>query len=329
MQNKITLVNDKVFECRSNEIILSAAARQKLVLEHSCRTGRCGVCKTSVLSGDTKAIKEEVSLTHDEKEQGFILTCCRTALTDITIDIEDQAELANIQVKTLPCRVDKITKLNANILEITLRTPPNCTLEYLPGQYIDVIGAKGLRRSYSIANAPRQDKKIILNIRQVENGEMSDYWFNQAKVNDLLRLEGPLGTFYLRDKAAKNIILIATGTGIAPIKAILEKLEQYETQQFKNIYLIWGGRTQQDIYWQPDFKNLLLKFIPVLSRSEDSWQGEKGYVQEAVLKKEIDLAESIVYACGSDTMIQSARLLLTQHGLNQKDFYSDAFVSSN
>lgn len=328
MQNKITLSNDKVFECSPNETILSAAARQNLVLEHSCRTGRCGVCKASVLSGDTKAIKEEVSLTDDEKEKGLILTCCRTAITDITLDIEDQAELANIEIKTLPCRVNEITKLNNDVLEVTLRTPPNNTLEYLPGQYVDVIGAKGLRRSYSIANASRNDKKIILNIRKVENGEMSDYWFNQAKVNDLLRLEGPLGTFYLRDKAAQNLILIATGTGIAPIKAILEKLEQYETQQFKNIYLIWGGRTQQDIYWQPVFKNLLLKFIPVLSRSEDSWQGEKGYVQEAVLKKEIDLAESIVYACGSEAMIHSAKELLTQNGLDKKHFYSDAFVES-
>lgn len=329
MTQKITLSNDKIFECSPNETILAAAVRQNLVLEHSCRTGRCGVCKAKALNGDTQIIEEEVSLTHDEKAKGFILTCCRTAVSDLSLDIEDQAELASIQVKTLPCRIDQIVKLNADVLEVTLRTPPNNNVEYLPGQYIDVIGAKGLRRSYSIANAPRQDKKIVLNIRQVESGEMSDYWFNQARANDLLRFEGPLGTFYLRDKTARNLILMATGTGIAPIKAILEKLEQDNVQQFENVYLIWGGRTQQDMYWQPDSKSLPLEFIPVLSRAENSWLGEKGYVQEVVLKRSINLLESVVYACGSDAMIQSSKPILIQNGLNEEDFYSDAFVSSN
>ncbi|WP_097460143.1 FAD-binding oxidoreductase [Mangrovitalea sediminis] len=329
MPKKVTLANGNVFDAGANQTILEAAAQHGVALEHSCRTGRCGVCKAEVICGETEAIKPEESLTEQEKAKGFILTCCRSASSDIRLDLEDLGELGSIQVRTLPCRIDKLQPLSSDVIEVTLRTPPNSHLEYLPGQYVDMIGKDGLRRSYSLANAPREDGKITLQIRKVQNGQMSHYWFNEAQPNDLLRMEGPLGTFCLRQKKASHLLLLATGTGIAPIKAILEQLSVVpELNAYRQVHLYWGGRTEQDIYWQPEFPELPLKYTPVLSRGKN-WHGRTGHVQQVAIADGIDLKDAVVYACGSEAMIRSAHEQLTAAGLNTKHFYSDAFVSSN
>jgi CDP-4-dehydro-6-deoxyglucose reductase len=260
----------------------------------------------------------------------MILTCCRQALTDVHIDAEDIGALGDVQVKTLPCRIDTVTHLAGNVVEVILRVPPASKLHYLPGQYLDVIGEGGLRRSYSIANAPRTDGKLELQIREVENGAMSKFWFGSAKANDLLRLEGPLGTFCLRDKPAITLVFLATGTGIAPVKAMLEQLaREPERAANKRIVIYWGGRTPSDIYWTPRIESLDAVFVPVLSRATEGWQGRTGYVQSAVIDDGVDLTQAVVYACGSESMIHSARDALTMAGLPIKNFYSDAFVSSN
>ena len=325
----IKLRNDASFAALDNRSILESARQAGIVLEHSCRTGRCGVCKAKVISGETDAIQAEESLTAEDETNSFILTCCRTAKTDLQLDIEDLGELANIQAKTLPCRIDSLKLLSDDVVEVVLRTPPASRFDYLPGQFVDMIGKDGLRRSYSIANAPREDGKITLQIRKVNQGKMSRYWFEEARVNDLLRMEGPLGTFFLRKSNAKQLILLATGTGIAPIKAILERLATTPlANSFSHIHLYWGGRTIKDIYWQPIFDALPLTFIPVLSRASD-WSGCKGFVQNAALINCDDFNDISVYACGSELMIRSAYEQFVTAGLDSNHFYSDAFVSSS
>lgn len=329
MSNVVKLANNIRFEAEPSQTILEAARGQSIALEHSCRTGRCGVCKAKVTQGQTETIKPEESLTEEEKSEGFILTCCRSASTDLQLNIEDLGELGQIQVKTLPCRINGIHQLADDVIEVVLRTPPSSNLDYLPGQYVNMIGKDGLRRSYSVANAPREDGQIMLQIRKVENGQMSHYWFNEAKSNDLLRMEGPLGTFCLRETEASTLILLATGTGIAPVKAILEQLSASPKHNtYSQIHVYWGGRTEQDLYWLPDFPELQLTYTPVLSRAPD-WEGRKGYVQQAVLADGPNLKDSVVYACGSETMIHDAHAKFTAAGLNENQFHSDAFVSSN
>ena len=159
---------------------------------------------------------------------------------------------------------------------------------------------------------------------------MSNYLFKEAKIDDLLRVEGPIGTFYLRNSSKKNIIFLATGTGIAPVKSILEGLEKsYEQVKNKNLWVIVGARYKKDLFWAPNFKNLNIKYIRVLSRQNNDWNGEKGYVQNTVLKQQIDLENAQVYACGSNDMIDSAKKLLTKNNLNANNFFSDAFVQTN
>lgn len=325
----IKLSNGRCFVCKPEQTILDAAREHGIALEHSCRTGRCGVCKAQVLEGTTKNLTWHESLGSDEKAENFILTCCVTALSDVTLDIEDIGVLGRIEVKTLPCRISKLEVLCSDVIEATLRTPPASQLTYLPGQYIDVIGKNGDRRSYSVANAPRADGLLKLQIRKIPEGIFSNYWFYEAKVNDLLRLEGPLGTFCLRPSQASQLVFLATGTGIAPIQAMLEQLEIKSAEvNYDQIHVYWGVPTKNDLYWMPSYPKLSIRFIPVLSQELNS-ENAKAYVQDAVLADRIALHDAVVYACGSEVMIASARSKLIAAGLNPKDFHSDAFLSSN
>jgi CDP-4-dehydro-6-deoxyglucose reductase, E3 len=322
---KIYLSNGVEFDCSGDQTILDSAIQNNVVIEHSCKNGRCGVCLAPVLQGDTKTIRDESFVDVDGVNGSTILTCCSVAVSDVYLDIEDIGALASLPIQTLPCRIDAIEYLNNEVLGLLLRLPPNAIFKFLPGQYIDLIHA-GNRRSYSIAGAPRSDGKLEFQIKKVENGVMSDYLFSQAADNDLLRLEGPLGTFSYRDDASENIVLLATGTGIAPIRAILEEFKAIGLE--KNIYVVWGGRVKSDFYFDTNTIGIKHSFMPVLSR-ERLDGAFFGYVQDAVVNLGIDLRKTTVYACGSGMMIRDAKALLVGHGLAPNRFYSDAFVSSN
>jgi CDP-4-dehydro-6-deoxyglucose reductase len=282
-----------------------------------------------VLSGQSVATVDELGLTLDEKAQGFILCCVRSALSDMLIDVEDLGNQVIPEVKTLPTRISSIEKLAPDVLGVKLRFPPNTPFTFLAGQYIDVIGPGGIRRSYSVANAPSSDNQLQLHIRGVQSGAMSQYWFDQAKVNDLLRINGPLGSFFTRTLTGLNLVLLATGTGIAPVKAMLEQLANAPLHdQPLSATLYWGGRKLQDLYLDPRQWHASLHYVPVLSRAPDDWTGARGHVQHSLLSENPDLTNIVVYACGSDAMIKSAKFELTQAGMPDKRFYSDAFVAS-
>nr|BFD44245.1 CDP-6-deoxy-delta-3,4-glucoseen reductase [Pseudomonas sp. FFPRI_1] len=326
----ITLSNQKSFGAEQEKSLLDNGKSQNVILEYSCRTGRCGVCKCKLLKGTTTLLQEELALSETDLAAGYILTCCRAPSSDIELDIEDLGQLADIKIKTIPCRLDSIDLMNNDVVRVVLRTPPASALFYLAGQYVDIIGKEGIRRSYSIANAHREDAKLELHIKQVAEGVMSQYWFSQAQVNDLLRLEGPLGTFCLRNSTATHLVFLATGTGIAPVKAILESLAANPGQLTgKCVHVYWGGRTESDIYWRPELPGIDMTFTPVLSRAPTQWSGSRGYVHNALIADAIELNDAVVYACGSEAMIHSAHEALTTAGLPVKNFYSDAFVSSN
>jgi CDP-4-dehydro-6-deoxyglucose reductase len=325
----ISTTTGKQFSIQAKETLLDAALRQGIVLEYSCRTGRCSTCKGRVISGSTVAAHEELGLTPAERNAGWILTCVREAIGDATLAIDDLGEVRLFPAKTLPCRIQSIERLASDVVRVMLRTPPTSSFDYHSGQYIDVIGPGGVRRSYSVANAPGADKLIELHVREVPGGVMSRYWFSQAKQNDLLRLNGPLGTFFLRDITDKDLVFLATGTGIAPVKAMLVTLSTMESQhQPRSVTVYWGGRLPQDLYWRPSDIKVDHRFETVLSRATDEWKGRRGHVQRALLADKPELQNSVVYACGSDAMIHSASELLQQAGLPPRAFHSDAFVCS-
>lgn len=318
-----------MFFQNDDQTVYDAASQADIALPYSCKTGRCSSCKCKVLVGESFAKFDEVGLTTEEKAAGWILSCVRTATSDLLIEVEDLGGVIIPPVKTLPAKIGSMEKLAPDVLHISLKLPPTSSFDYLSGQYVDVIGAGGVRRSYSIANWPAADKKLDLHIRAVTGGVMSDYWFNTAKVGDLVRINGPLGSFFLRDVAGLDLVFLATGTGIAPVQAILGDLQQLEAvQRPRSVAVLWGGRFPQDMYI--DVKSIPgdHHFVPVLSRPNIGWFGAHGHVQQALLDIEPDLSNSAVYACGSDAMIHSARDILLQKGLPSNRFYSDAFVCS-
>jgi CDP-4-dehydro-6-deoxyglucose reductase len=327
----ITLSNGKQFNAQDGETVLDAALRGGVVLEHSCRTGRCGSCKGHLQSGDTAPVHEQTGLSPQEQADGWILTCARTPTTDLTLEVDDLGGLQLYPAKTVPCRIQQLEALSADVVKVTLRLPPNQALSYHAGQYVDVIGFNGLRRSYSIANVTSAaNPHIELHIKKVDGGAMSAYWFDTAKPNDLLRLHGPQGTFFLRDVAGLDLVLLATGTGMAPIKAILESLRTAPADaQPRSVHVYWGGRHPEDLYWDPLSLGSAIQFTPVLSRAGDNWGGARGHVQQACLAAGHDLSRTVVYACGSDKMIDSARTALVAAGLPLRSFHSDAFVCSS
>jgi CDP-4-dehydro-6-deoxyglucose reductase len=324
---KINLKNNIYFTCSPEDTILNGAQKENITLDYSCKTGRCQSCKAKVIEGSSSANVDEIGLSDLDKSNGYILTCVRTPTSDITLDIEDLSSYSLEQVRTLPSKVDKLTAIFSDVIELQLRIPPQSNFKYLSGQYINII--KGdYKRSYSIANN-NSTSNLVFFIKNYEGGRFSNYLFNEAKVNDLLRIEGPIGTFFYRKTSKNNIVFLATGTGIAPVKAILEQMDENHSDFIdKNIYLFFGSRTEEDLFWEPKFKNINLVFTPVLSRSTADWEGAKGYVQDVVLSNEIDLADSVFYACGSENMIKDSRELVINNGLSEDAFYSDAFISS-
>ena len=324
---RIELKNNKHFSCGEIDTILVGAQKENVNLNYSCKTGRCQSCKARVISGSTNAEFEEIGLREEDKEKGYILTCIRTPTSDVILDLDDLSDYKLESIKTLPSKINKITKISADVIELELRTPPQSTFNYLPGQYVNFI-KDDYKRSYSIANC-NKSSNLVFFIKRYQGGLFSNYLFDEAKVNDLLRIEGPIGTFFYRNTDKKNVIFLATGTGIAPVKAILEKMNDDNADLLnKNIYLFFGGRFSEDLFWKPEFSNINVNFIPVLSRKAQDWDGSIGYVQDILLSKSINLSDAVVYACGSENMINDSNKILIQNGLSEDSFYSDAFVTT-
>jgi CDP-4-dehydro-6-deoxyglucose reductase len=326
---QIKLKNNKTFSCDKDSTIFEAAKKNNITLEHSCLSARCRSCIVKVLSGNTINNEEELVLSQEDKDENFVLSCNSRPITDLELDIEDLGEITFYDKKIIPSKINNILILTEDVIKVVLRLPPNSNFNFNSGQYVNIIRGN-LTRSYSIANSSDQKNQLEFFIKKYQKGMMSKYFFEEAKINDLLRIEGPIGTFFLRKAQNKNIIFLATGTGIAPIKSIIEELEK-STDDYKDmkLWLFFGARYKDDLFWEPNLGKLNIKYIPVLSRQDNDWNGAKGYVQDIVLNKKIDLVNSQVYACGSNNMIKSAKELFIKNNLKESNFFSDAFVQTN
>ena len=320
--------NGKTFEVLAGRTILESAEKSKINLPYSCRVGRCSACKCKVISGDTVPLVDEVGLMQKEKDEGWILTCVRSATSNLEIEIDDLGDVILPRPALFPCKINSVDNVSQHVVRVGLRLPPSSNFKILAGQYVDIIGPSGVKRSYSVANHVT-DNILEFHVGEVDGGCLSDYWFGKAKINDLLRLNGPLGTFFLRSIKAQDVVFLATGTGIAPIKAMIESVKFLAPEDHpKSLTVFWGVRTLDDLYFDPSADNKLLRYVPVLSRSAADWEGHQGYVQDVFLNEHPELSNCVVYACGSEKMIRSSREILVESGLSEKKFFSDAFLSS-
>jgi CDP-4-dehydro-6-deoxyglucose reductase len=328
--------SDHSFECNADETVLQAAMRADLMIPYGCRNGACGTCKGKVLAGDIDYGSYQTStLTEDEKRMGFALFCSARPLTDLVIEVREVRRAGDIQIRRLPCRVESIDKPAPDVAIVKLKLPANERLQFLAGQYIDLLLKDGHRRSFSLATPPHADELLELHIRHVPGGLFSDALFTQYKGREILRFEGPLGTFYLREESDKPIILVAGGTGFAPIKALIEHALHHAIQETRPMVLYWGARAKRDLYlpdlpgrWQAAHAGGFT-YIPVLSepQPEDAWPGRTGFVHRAVLDDFADLSGYQVYACGGPAMVDAARRdFTTLRGLPVEEFFADSFT---
>jgi CDP-4-dehydro-6-deoxyglucose reductase len=310
--------------------ILEVALKAGVNIPYSCNDGRCGTCKAKVVKGNSIAAGSEDGLSEREKMEDWILTCVRTPLEDLQLIVDLIADWVFPEVKLYPSKIKSIEFFAEDILKVHLQLPPKISFSFVAGQYIDLIAPAGFRRSYSIAGMNKHLNLLELHIRTVKGGMMSDYLVNQAKPNDLLRFQGPKGTFCIKkDYSGKDIYLLATGTGIAPFKVMLEQFFSSESESPNSITLIWGCRNSQDFYIDFRYPTPNFTFVPVLSRPNQDWKGELGYVQNVLMGMKPDLTNSLVFACGSNRMIKSSKDFLINEGLSEKSFISEAFISSS
>lgn len=319
------------FEVEPDETILDAALRHGYVLPYSCRDGTCGTCKGRVVSGEvTYAGALPKALSKDEAQQGLALFCQALVRTDVVIRAEELSAVADLEVKTLPCRVTRMVRAADDVMVLYLKLPQNQRLRFLAGQYIDVLLRDGRRRSYSLANAPHDDEFLQIHLRHVPGGHFTDHVFNEMREKDLLRMRGPLGTFYLREDSQRPAILVAGGTGFAPAKSMIEHVIYSGSP--RPVHLYWGARARADLYmdalarsWAAEHAHI--RYTPVLSRpgADDAWDGRTGWVHEAVMKDYPDLSGHEVYAAGPPPMVDAIKASFPQRGLPIEYIYSDAF----
>ena len=326
--NLVTMHSGRTFYADEKTSLLNAAEKEGISLPYSCRNGRCSSCICRI-SGPTIINIEELGLSDAQKKDGWKLACARSAIGDIFLDIEDLSDVYLPKPGIFPAKIDKIEILTPDILKLCLRLHPSAKFKFLEGQHINLIAPNGITRSYSLAKYC--DGQILeLHIKNVTNGQMSEYLFKKAKIGDLLRIMGPYGSFILHETSKIDLIFLATGTGIAPIKAMLESIEQMPKELTPNsVKVYWGMRSEKDLYWKPEEKLTGLHFIPVLSRATDSWLGSRGYVQDIMIQNLESIKNIKIYSCGSNEMIQAAKSKLSKSGLSEKNFYSDAFVATN
>jgi len=323
------------FSVKEGETVLDAALRQGIGLPYGCRNGACGKCAGDVLRGDVHYDATNLrGPARDEHEKGKTLFCQARASSDLEIKVREISQSNDIEIKTLPCRVEHKELLSHDIMKLKLKLPENERLQFLAGQYLEIILKDGKRRAFSIANAPHDDKFIELHIRHVPDGQFGDFVFDGLKEKALFRIEGPLGNYYLREDSDRPIILMGGGTGFAPLKGMLE--HAFYTGLSRRIHLFCGVRAQRDLYmdetvkaWLPDNSNL--KYTAVLSDPDkaDQWQGKTGYVHEAIVEEYPDLSGYDVYMSGPPPMIKAGMDLFYEKGLPESQIHSDSFEYSD
>jgi len=325
----------RTFSVSPDETLLAGGIRQGINLPYGCKDGACGSCKCKKLSGSvTHSAYQAKALSDEELTQGFVLTCCASATSDVVLESRQVTAAGAFPIKKMPTRVKLMEKKSDDVMRILLQLPATEAFEYHAGQYIDFLLPGGLRRSYSMANAPELlsgGEGLELHIRHLPGGKFTDQVFGTMKERDILRIEGPFGSFYLREDSDKPIILLASGTGFAPIKAVMEHMQQAKITRPTTLY--WGGRRPADLYMADWLQAKLaempnLRYVPVVSDAlpEDSWSGRSGFVHQAVLQDTPDLSGYQVYACGAPVVVACAQRDYLAAGLPADEFYADAFT---
>ncbi len=330
----------KTFSVEADETVLEAALRQGINLPYGCKNGACGSCKGKCIEGKIHhGNHSQSALSASDETAGSTLLCCAHPQSDLLIEVREVQGGGDIPVRKVPCRINTIQFPSDDVAVLQLQLPASERFQFLAGQYLEFLLKDNKRRAYSIASAPHEQGPLELHIRHLPGGLFTDPLFGQAsdgkqiKEKDILRFEGPLGSFFLREDSKKPIIFLASGTGFAPIKSMLMHIKEKKIE--REIYFYWGGRRPKDLYMDSlcqEFTHTIpgFRYIPVISEalSQDHWTGRVGFVHHAVMGDFPDLSQYQVYACGAPIVIQSARTdFVKECRLPEEEFFADSFTS--
>ncbi len=328
------LPSGRTFTVEPGEGMLAAGIRQGIGLPYGCKDGACGSCKCKKIEGTVvHGPHQAKALSEQEEDDGFVLTCCGVAHSDVVLESRQVTQADAIPIRKMPSRVASMERKSPDVMLLRLQLPANDPFNFRAGQYVEFILRDGSRRSYSMANAPHNGPQIELHIRHMPGGKFTDHVFGVMKEKEIQRIEGPFGSFYLREKSDKPMVLLASGTGFAPIKALIEHMQFQNIQRPATLY--WGGRRPHDLYMEDWVKSRLaempqLRYVPVISDAlpEDGWHGRTGFVHRAVLEDLPDLSSYQVYACGAPIVVDSARADFSElAGLAEEEFFADSFIT--
>ncbi len=315
------------FAIEPDETLIEAALRQGISLPYGCRNGACGSCVATLLSGEVEYPGDQPEI---ECEPGQVVICQAHARSNLRLKVREVSADADITIKTLPCRAEHLERLSHDVMQVLLKLPETERLQFLAGQYIEFILKDGRRRAFSIANAPHQDEYLELHIRHIPGGSFTGHVFDEMKDRALLRIEGPLGAFYLREDSDRPILMMAGGTGIAPLKGMIDHAQYIGME--RPMHLFWGVGSKRDLYLEEEPQrwmknNNAFRYTPVLSDPEtgDHWQGKTGLVMDALLEACPDLSGYDIYMSGPPAMIEAATPVFARHGASLDHMYSDAF----
>ncbi|WP_025139827.1 2Fe-2S iron-sulfur cluster-binding protein [Achromobacter sp. DH1f] len=320
------LETEQTFLVEEGESVLDAATRAAVKLPHECTFGGCGTCRVKLAAGTVTYDEFPMALTPEEAAQGYALACQARPQSDLSLSVPDRRAFA--EPRRLPAQVHRIAPLCDDVIHLTLALPPDTPLDYAPGQYMNVLLPDGETRSFSMASAPAGNL-VDFHVRRIPGGRYTDHWLGQAQAGAPLEIEAPLGVFSYHEEDWRPMIMLATGTGIAPIKAILESL--LDNDDCPPVTLYWGMRTEADLYLRQEIESWAgrlyeFNFVPVLSRAGADWPGRRGHVQQAVLQDHADLSEHAIYLCGAPAMVSEATTLLAERGASLDHVYADSFT---
>jgi NAD(P)H-flavin reductase/quinol-cytochrome oxidoreductase complex cytochrome b subunit len=323
---------NKTVHARPGETLLDAGLRAGVALPFECRSGGCGVCKATLLAGDVDRGDYLASaLSKEECAKGKLLLCCATALSDVEVEYEEGAAVREQPMGVYPARVERLEKIAHDVMRVALHLVGGRKIEFEAGQYVNIILPDGDRRSYSFTVPSGETDVVELHVRRMPGGKFTTHVFEHMKAGDLVRFEGPIGTFVLREPSERPLIFVAGATGFAPVKSLLE--QAFRMGITRPLYFYWGVRKRRDLYmaelperWAKEHANF--KFVPVLSEAgpDDEWTGRTGFVHEAILADFPDLSGFAIYACGSMKMVEAAKPAFVAQGLGEEYCFSDAFT---